>query len=285
MSMMMLLSFLVVTPNTATAQEGEVLKIGAIPDYDQSQMEEAFGDFAEYLGGELGIEVEFVPSVDYAALVTAFSRGEIHLAWFGGLTFVQASSQVPEAQALAQRPADAEFQTVFIKQADLDEIEELEDLADYTFTFGSESSTSGHVMPRYFLQEAGINPDEDFDGAANYSGSHDQTYNLVQSGAFEAGALNYQYWDRAVEEGTVDTDLVVEFYRSPEFYDYNWTANANVDEVFGEGTIEKIQEILLNTTPEDTIMMELLSAEEFIETENEHYEIIRQVATEVGIIN
>ncbi len=285
MSMMMLLSFLVVTPNTATAQEGEVLKIGAIPDYDQSQMEEAFGDFAEYLGGELGIEVEFVPSVDYAALVTAFSRGEIHLAWFGGLTFVQASSQVPEAQALAQRPADAEFQTVFIKQADLDEIEELEDLADYTFTFGSESSTSGHVMPRYFLQEAGINPDEDFDGAANYSGSHDQTYNLVQSGAFEAGALNYQYWDRAVEEGTVDTDLVVEFYRSPEFYDYNWTANANVDEVFGEGTIEKIQEILLNTTPEDTIMMELLSAEEFIETENENYEIIRQVATEVGIIN
>lgn len=285
MSMMMLLSFLVVTPNTATAQEGEVLKIGAIPDYDQSQMEEAFGDFAKYLGGELGIEVEFVPSVDYAALVTAFSRGEIHLAWFGGLTFVQASSQVPEAQALAQRPADAEFQTVFIKQADLDEIEELEDLADYTFTFGSESSTSGHVMPRYFLQEAGINPDEDFDGAVNYSGSHDQTYNLVQSGAFEAGALNYQYWDRAVEEGTVDTDLVVEFYRSPEFYDYNWTANANVDEVFGEGTIEKIQEILLNTTPEDTIMMELLSAEEFIETENENYEIIRQVATEVGIIN
>lgn len=248
-------------------------------------MEEAFGDFADYLGGEMGIEVEFVPSVDYAALVTAFSRGEIHLTWFGGLTFVQASSQVPEAQALAQRPADAEFQTVFIKQADLDEIEELEDLADYTFTFGSESSTSGHVMPRYFLQEAGINPDEDFDGAVNYSGSHDQTYNLVQSGAFEAGALNYQYWDRAVEEGTVDTDLVVELYRSPEFYDYNWTANANVDEVFGEGTIEKIQEILLNTTPEDTIMMELLSAEEFIETENENYEIIRQVATEVGIIN
>lgn len=272
------------TTEQTVATDGEVFKIGAIPDFDQAEMEEAFDDFAQYLSNEIGIPVEFVPTVDYASLVTAFDRGEIDLAWFGGLTVTQALNKVPEAEAFAQRPSDQEFKSVFIEQKGLG-LTGLEDLKGKSFTFGSESSTSGHLMPRYFLTEAGINPDEDFDGAPNYSGSHDKTYKLVESGAFQTGAVNVQYWEKALEEGLVDETKVEEFYRTPDFYDYNWTLNKDIDQKFGEGTAQKVKDTILNMKKEDSKIMDLLSTEEFIETKNENYDLIKEVAEQLGMLN
>lgn len=272
------------TTEQTASTDGEVFKIGAIPDFDQAEMEEAFDDFAQYLSNEIGIPVEFVPTVDYASLVTAFDRGEIDLAWFGGLTVTQALNKVPEAEAFAQRPSDQEFKSVFIEQKGLG-LTGLEDLKGKSFTFGSESSTSGHLMPRYFLTEAGINPDEDFDGAPNYSGSHDKTYKLVESGAFQTGAVNVQYWEKALEEGLVDETKVEEFYRTPDFYDYNWTLNKDIDQKFGEGTAQKVKDTILNMKKEDSKIMDLLSTEEFIETKNENYDLIKEVAEQLGMLN
>lgn len=272
------------TTEQTVATDGKVFKIGAIPDFDQAEMEEAFDDFAQYLSNEIGTPVEFVPTVDYASLVTAFDRGEIDLAWFGGLTVTQALNKVPEAEAFAQRPSDQEFKSVFIEQKGLG-LNDLEDLKGKSFTFGSESSTSGHLMPRYFLTEAGINPDEDFDGAPNYSGSHDKTYKLVESGAFQTGAVNVQYWEKALEEGLVDETKVEEFYRTPDFYDYNWTLNKDIDQKFGEGTAQKVKDTILNMKKEDSKIMDLLSTEEFIETKNENYDLIKEVAEQLGMLN
>lgn len=265
-----------------SSQEDQVLKISAIPDFDQTELTRVFDDFAAYLSEETGMEVEYVPVVDYASVVTSFARGDIDLVWFGGLTGVQARSLVPEAEAVAQRPMDAEFKSYFIKQAGLD-IEALEDLAGHSFSFGSESSTSGHLMPRYFLNEVGINPEEDLDGEPVYSGSHDRTFALVEAGTVEAGAVNQQYWEQALEDGTVDEEKVEAFYLTPEYFDYNWTVN-DVDTKFGEGTKDKIKEALLSITPEDSEIMNLLSAESFIETNNENYESIAEVARQLGII-
>ena len=262
-----------VTTEKATSNS-ETFKIGAIPDFDQAEMEDGFNDFSDYLSKEIGKPVEFVPTVDYSSLVTAFDRGEIDLAWFGGLTATQALNKVPEAEAFAQRPSDQEFKSVFIQQRGLN-LKDLEDLKGKTFTFGSESSTSGHLMPRYFLTEAGINPEEDFDGAANYSGSHDKTYKLVESGAFQTGAVNVQYWEKAVEE----------FYRTPDFYDYNWTLNKDIDQKFGEGTAQKVKDTILNMKKEDSKIMDLLSTEEFIETKNENFDLIKEVAEQLGMLN
>jgi phosphonate transport system substrate-binding protein len=224
--------------------------------------------------------VEYVPSTDYAALVTAFKRGEVHLAWFGGLTGVQARNEVPEAEAIAQRPADEEFHSVFIAQSDLD-VETLQDLKGLSFTFGSESSTSGHLMPRYFLMQEGINPENDF-ANVNYSGSHDKTYALVESGAFQAGALNEIVWKSAVEEGKVDTNKVKAFYVTPPYYDYLWTINV-VDPIFGEGTKEKVRDALLSIDEEESVLA-LFNTDKFIETKNENYKAIEEVARELGII-
>ncbi|WP_079509109.1 putative selenate ABC transporter substrate-binding protein [Mesobacillus jeotgali] len=258
--------------------KAETIKIGAIPDQNTADLNRSMEDFAKDLGDKTGLNVEFVPSVDYSALVTAFQRGEIQLAWFGGLTGVQARNSVPEAEAFAQRPIDEKFKSVFIAQKDI-EIDSLEGLKGKSFTFGSESSTSGHLMPRYFMMEAGIDPDQELDGKPNYSGSHDKTYKLVESGAFETGALNVSVWEAAVKEGKVDESKVKVFYTTPEYYDYNWTVNIDNEE-----TKTKIKEAILSMTKDDNEIMELLQTDRFIESKNENYKAIEEVAKQLKII-
>lgn len=257
--------------------------IGAIPDQNAATLNRQFGAMAEYLSQALGLKVEYVPSVDYAAVVTAFERGDIDLAWFGGLTAVQAIAAVPGSEAIAQRPRDAEFHSVFIVQSNLP-VHKLEDLRGLTFTFGSESSTSGHLMPRYYLMQAGIDPDRDFAVPPNFSGSHDKTYKLVESGAFQAGALNEAVWEAAVKEGKVDTRKVRAFYTTPPYHDYNWTIRAGVDAKFGPGTKERVRKALLSMGPDQKAILDLFATDRFIETRNENYEAIRRVAEQLGIL-
>jgi phosphonate transport system substrate-binding protein len=268
---------------TKTTEEKEVFNIGMIPDQNVSDLNRSMEDFAAILSEKTDLDVKFVPSVDYAALVTAFERGEIQLAWFGGLTGVQARSLVPEAEAIAQRPIDEKFQSVFIKQKGLP-INSLADLKDVNFTFGSESSTSGHLMPRYFIMEDGLDPETDFKGKPNFSGSHDKTYKLVESGAYQAGALNISVWEKAVNEGLVDVNKVEVFYTTPPYFDYNWTVNKGLDEKYGEGTKDKVKEAILSLTQDDSEVMTLLQADSFIETNNDNYQAIEQVAKQLGII-
>ncbi|MEQ6376918.1 putative selenate ABC transporter substrate-binding protein [Bacillaceae bacterium S4-13-56] len=270
------------TDNASADNGDKVFKIGGIPDQNVSDLNRRFQEIADYIGEKTGLTVEYVPSNDYAALVKAFERGEVHLAWFGGLTGVQARNAVEGAEAIAQRPRDAEFHSVFVAQKDLG-LESIEDVKGLSFTFGSESSTSGHLMPRYYMMEAGIDPNADLDGDPNYSGSHDKTYKLVESGAFQAGALNEAVWESAVEEGKVDTSKVDVFYTTPSYYDYNWTINS-VDEEFGEGTKDKVKEALLSVTSEQEAIVDLFQTDKFIETNNANYDMIRQVAEELGII-
>lgn len=267
----------------AAATARPVFRIGAIPDQNVSALRRQFGAMAGYLSTALDLPVEYVPAADYTAVVTAFERGDIDLAWFGGLTAVQAIAAVPGSEAIAQRPRDEQFHSVFVVQADLP-VHGLQDLRGRTFTFGSESSTSGHLMPRYYLLQAGVDPDRDFAAPPNFSGSHDKTYKLVESGAYQAGALNEAVWEAAVKEGKVDTRKVRVFYTTPPFHDYNWTIRAGVDEKFGPGTKARVRQALLAMGPEQKDILDLFATDRFVETKNENYEPIRRVAEQVGII-
>ncbi len=262
----------------------KTFKVAGIPEQNASVLVQRYQALTSYLEKELGVKVEYVPTVDYAATVTAFKEGEVHLAWFGGLTGVQARLLVPDSEAIAQRPRDAEFHSRFIVQAGLP-VDSLEDLRGLTFTFGSESSTSGHLMPRYFLKQAGIDPDRDFNGLPNFSGSHDKTWKLVESGAFQAGVLDEAVWERAVREGQVDTSKVRVFYTTPPYYDYNWTIRGDVDETFGSGFKEKVRKALLKldgTNHQE--VADLFATDRFVETRNDNYRAIQEVAASLGII-
>lgn len=265
-----------------------VLKVGGIPDQNASRLARRYDAFADYLSRELGVAVQYVPSVNYAAVVTAFTQGELQLAFFGGFTGVQARLQNPGARVIAQREHDATFHSKFIARTGLPVLS-LEDLKsrahDLTITFGSESSTSGHVMPRYFLSEAGIDAAEDFKTLPNFSGSHDMTWQLVASGSFDVGALNEDVWSRAMREGRADGSKVREFYTTPDYYDYNWTVRSDLDQGFGDGFSDRLQRALLSLNSQDHgEILEMFSTRRFIESNNENYRNIEEAARGLGLI-
>ena len=261
----------------------DVLYIGGIPDQKAAKLTRRFTEVANYLSGELGVKVKYVPSADYAAVVSGFKHGDIHLGWFGGLTGVQARAFAPGSLAIAQRPRDREFRSVFIVQKDL-EADSLEDLEGITFTFGSESSTSGHLMPRYYLSQAGIDSGEDFQGPPSFSGSHDKTWKLVEGGSFDAGALNEAVWETAVDEGKVDLSRVRVLYTTPPYYDYNWSIRGDLHETFGQGFENRVRAALLGMGPEEREILDLFLTDSFIETDNAKYMAIEEVARRLDII-
>ena len=274
-------------PTAATAtQQPRTFYITGIPDQDVSVMEKTFTGMASYLSRKTGLKVEYVPSADYAAVVTSFKNGDVQLGWYGGLTGVQARLAVKDAQVIAQRPRDETFHSVFVASPDSG-IKSLADVKGRSLTFGSESSTSGHVMPRYYLLEAGVDPSKDIKGAANYSGSHDTTWKLVESGAFDVGALNEAVWEQREKAGEIDKSKVDVFFRTPAFYDYHWIIRPDVDARFGAGTKQKMTDAVLAMTasdPDQKPVLDLFATDKFIPTNAENYAAIERVARNLKII-
>ena len=267
------------------------LRVGGIPYQDAQRLARRYEIFANYLSQQLDVPVEYVPSVSYSAVVTAFTQDDVQLAFFGALTGVQARLQNPGARAIVQRAHDAEFHSKYVVRGDEDfaDLKSLADLVgrtgDLTITFGSESSTSGHLMPRYFLGEAGISVADDFRTAPGFSGSHDKTWQLVAAGSYDVGALAEDVWERAVTEGKADPSQVRELDTTPNYFNYNWTARADLDAVYGDGFTDKIQAALLALNMEEHgEILELFSTDRFIATENANYQAIESVARELGII-
>jgi phosphonate transport system substrate-binding protein len=244
-----------------------------------------------YLSEELGVPVEYIPVTDYAASVTAFRVGDLDMVWFGGLTGVQARLQVDDAKAILQRDIDEQFHSVFIANTDsgitpIDDISGLSQLEGHSFTFGSESSTSGRLMPQYYLGEAGVELSE-FKGEAGFSGSHNTTIELVEAGSFEAGVLNEQVWLSSVESGEVDLDRVQVIWRTPAYYDYHWVIRPDVVERYGEEFVDLVTQSFTQleiNNPDHKEILDLFSAEKFIVTENGNYIQIESVGREIGLI-
>jgi len=273
-------------------QNAEPFVIGAIPDQDPEKLQRRFGLLAEYLSDELGVPVEYKPVTDYAASVTAFRVGDLDMVWFGGLTGVQARLQVDGAQALVQREIDEQFHSVFIANTasgiePFEDIEALAQLKERTFTFGSESSTSGRLMPQYYLSQAGVTLD-DFKGEAGFSGSHDATIDLVEAGTYETGALNENVWNTRVEAGEVNLDKVQVIWRTPPYHDYHWVIRPDIKERYGQDFPERVVQAFTNldvNNPEHKEILDLFGAEKFIATQNDNYTQIEAVGREIGKIN
>ena len=258
----------------------------AIPDQNTTRLEERFGKIADYLSEELGITVKYIPVKSYSASVQAFKNNEVQLAWFGGLSGVQARMAVPNSVAIAQGAEDPDFISYFIANTStgLSFSEKFpQAIADKTFTFGSKGSTSGRLMPEHFIRQAfeGKAPREVFK-RVGFSGDHSKTLALVQAGSYEVGAMNFKVWLKEVEAGKVDPTKVQVIWRTPGYPDYNWTIRGSVEETYGEGFIKKVQQALLGIT--DPAILNAFPRDRFIPADNAMYKPILDTAIEVGII-
>ncbi|WP_395505758.1 putative selenate ABC transporter substrate-binding protein [Ectopseudomonas hydrolytica] len=262
------------------AQAADVLKVSAIPDEAPTELLRKFKPLGAYLEQELGMKVEFVPVADYAAVVEALAADRIDMAWLGGFTFVQAHLKTGNAVPLVQREQDAEFTSKFITSDPA--VKSLQDLKGKTFAFGSVSSTSGSLMPRYFMLQDGIKP-EDFFSRVAYSGAHDATAAWVQAGKADGGVLNASVWQKLVDGGKVDTDKVKVFATTPTYYDYNWTVRGNLDADL-QAKIKSAFLALDPAKPEHKTILDLQAASRFIETKPENYQGIEEAARAAGLL-
>jgi len=262
------------------AQAADVLRVSAIPDEAPTELLRKFKPLGAYLEQQLGMEVKFVPVSDYAAVVESMASERIDLAWLGGFTFVQLHLKDAEARPLVQREQDEVFTSKFISADPA--VKSLADLKGKTFAFGSVSSTSGSLMPRFFMLKDGIQPEAFFSRVA-YSGAHDATAAWVQAGKADAGVLNASVWDKLVAAGKVDTDKVKVFATTPTYYDYNWTVRGGLDADLSA----KIQAAFLAldpANPEHKAILDLQAASRFIETKAENYASIEEAARSAGLL-
>lgn len=275
------LTALAATPWAAHTQPA-VLRVTAIPDESPTELARKFAPLGAHLEAKLGMKVEWTPVTDYAAAVETVVHRKIDLAWFGGFTFVQAHVRSGgKVVPLVQREEDERFRSVFITDAKSG-ITKLEDLKGRTLSFGSASSTSGHLMPRSFLLAAKINPDADLK-RVSFSGAHDATIAAVASGKVDAGALNISVWEKFVAEKKVDPAQVKVFFTTPPYYDYNWTVHADMPAELRE----KIRQIFLAldaNTPQGKEILALQRATRFVPTRSENYAGIRAAAENAGLL-
>ena len=285
----MLLSVLATTligGASVQADEPQTLFFSAIPDQDETLLMERFGKVADYLTERLGVPVKYVPVKSYAAAVTSFRNDQLQLAWFGGLSGVQARMVTPGAQAIAQGAEDPAFYSYIIahQSTGLKASDDFpKEIAGKTFTFGSKGSTSGRLMPEYYIRK---NLDESPDDAfksVGFSGNHSRTIELVQSGAYEVGAVNYQVWDSMLAEGKIDTDQVSVIWKTPDYPDYQWTIRGDVDAKWGEGFSEKVRAALLEMDKPE--LLEAFPRSKFISASNEDYLPIEETAKAIGLLD
>ena len=269
------------TLGTTAAMAQPVFKVTAIPDESPTELARKAAPLVKYLESRLGMKVEFTPVSDYAASVEALANRQVDLAWFGGFTFVQALVRSGgKAVPLVQREEDERFRSVFITSDP--SIKSLADLKGKTLSFGSASSTSGHLMPRNYLLEAKIDPDKDLKRIA-FSGAHDATIAAVAAGKVDAGALNVSVWDKFVADKKVDTTAVRVFYTTPAYYDYNWTVHADMSADL-KAKITKAFLDLNKSNPQGLEILDLQRATRFVPTKAENYKGIEAAARSAGLL-
>jgi phosphonate transport system substrate-binding protein len=271
----------------AAAQEKPAFVFTAIPDQDETRLVERFTRVAEYLQEKLGVPVKYLPVKSYPAAVTAFVNNQVQLAWFGGFTGVQARREVPDSEAIAQGAEDAAFKSFIIANAKTG----LKPAKDFpkaiegkSFTFGSRASTSGRLMPEYYIRKAfgGRDPETIF-ARVGFSGDHSRTIQLVQSGAYEVGVVDYSVWGLDEKAGKVDPAQVAVIWESPTFPDYQWTVRGDVDKNYGAGFKEKLRAALLAI--EDPAILSQFGRSKFIPAKNADYAPIEEVAKATNLLN
>ena len=263
------------------SQAQQVLRITAIPDESPTELARKAAPLVKYLEGKLGMKVEFTPVTDYAAAVETLVNKKVDLAWFGGFTYVQANVRSGgRVIPLVQREEDERFRSVFISSDP--GITKLTDLKGKDLSFGSQSSTSGHLMPRSYLLQAGVDPDKDLKRVA-YSGAHDATIAAVASGKVVAGALNISVWDKFVADKKVDASKVHVFFTTPPYFDYNWTVHADMPVALRD-KLSAAFLALNRDNAEGKEVLDLQRATRFVPTKAENYKGIETAARSAGLL-
>ncbi|MBR9911913.1 MAG: putative selenate ABC transporter substrate-binding protein [Gammaproteobacteria bacterium] len=289
MRLLTVLTALLISSLTSPLLRAEVFTFTAIPDQDETRLQERFDKVANYLERELGVPVRYLPVKSYPAAVTAFRNNQVQLAWFGGLSGVQARQLIPGSKAIAQGYEDQFFKSYFIAHKSSGLLKHTnpgqfpDAIRDKTFTFGSKGSTSGRLMPEYYIRQHFQAAPQQVFSRVGFSGDHSRTIALVQAGAYQVGAVNYQVWETALAEGKVDTQQVGVIWQTPSYPDYQWTVRGDADQTFGEGFTARLQRTLLAL--QDPEILATFPRQSFVTASNDDFAPVEATAIAIGLLD
>ena len=270
----------------SSAKAGDTFVFTAIPDEDESRLRQRFNKVANYLEKQLGITVKYIPVKSYAAAVAAFRNDQVQLAWFGGLSGVRARILVSGSEAIAQGFEDQAFFNYFIAHPStgLKRSDEFpKDIAGKIFTFGSKGSTSGRLIPEFHIRENLKKSPNDVFQKVGFSGNHSRTIQLVQSGAYQVGAVNSKVWDNEMKAGLIDPEKISIIWKTPPYPNYQWSIRGDVDERWGAGFKSRVKEVLLNIKDPD--LLASFPRTSFVPASNSDYQPILDVAKAIKLID
>ncbi len=268
------------------AAHAQTFVFTAIPDEDESRLRQRFDKVAGYLSREVGVEVRYVPVKSYSAAVSAFRNNQVQLAWFGGLSGVRARALVKGSEAIAQGYEDQFFVTYFIahRSAGIAASDRFpKDIAGKTFTFGSKGSTSGRLMPEFHIRKNLGKAPKDVFARVGFSGDHSRTIALVQSGAYQVGAVSFKVWENEMKAGKIGPEKVKVVWKTPTYPDYQWTIRGDVEERFGAGFKAKVRSALLSLRDED--LLASFPRKSFVPASNSDYERILETGQAIGLMD
>ncbi len=262
------------------AEGEETLRVGLIPNQSPEEVEAEYQPLEDYLAEELGQPVEINVPISYNAVVEAMTSGELDIAYFGALTYVQAREQAdvePLVTEVNPRTGTTKYHSAIIVPAD-SEIEDIEELEGTNFAFGSASSTSGSLYPSIMLAEAGIDYRTDFE-EFTYTGGHDATAQAVVNERVDAGGLEYRILLDLVEEGVIDEDAYRVIEVSQPIEGYPWVVRGDLSDEFEEDVAEAYLSI------DDPELLDLMRAEGYDRVTAEDYDFDEEQARELDLFN
>lgn len=231
-------------PETSNIESTHILRIGVLPDQNPETLKKRFEPILDYLSEKLQLSCELIVPESYPDLLQLFHDQKVDLAYFGGYSYVKARQQ-DGAIPLVMRRVDTRFTSVFIVSAD-NPVQTLERLENRSITFGSSLSTSGHLMPRYFLQQKNITP-ESFFSNVQYSGAHDKTAYRVRDGKVDVGAANATTIRSMLEKGLIKPTEIRILWETPPYADYVWAIRPQFSESFST----RIRDAFLQLSPDN----------------------------------
>lgn len=261
------------------AAQKPTLRVSVIPTTDPGKIARESQPLVDYLQEKTGAKVDLSVPTNYAAVVEAIANDQVDCAFLGGFTYVQASKRAG-VLPLVQREQDQNFHSVFITQTG-SPIQSLGDLAGHSFAFGDVNSTSGHLMPEYFMRQASVDPK--VIEAATYTGGHDTTALAVANGKVDAGAMDELVFQRMTKEGKLDASKVRIFYTTPPFFDYVWVARKGLDRKLADDFAAAFL-ALDPSDPKHKQILDALTATKYVRADDASYAALREAATSAGLL-
>jgi phosphonate transport system substrate-binding protein len=264
-------------PATGTERPA-TLRVGLIPNQAPDRIRAQYQPFGDYLSKTLNQPVELFVATDYAGVVEAMASDKLDMAYFGGLTYLQAEKRAqlyPIVTEVDRETHTTKYYSAVIVPSD-SPIQKAEEIKGKKFAFGDINSTSGSLYPRILLDKVGIG---DFNNPSLfvYTGGHDATVLAVQNKTVDAGGVERRIMNRLFEAGTADKTKI-RIVQETLVEGYPWCVRAKLDPAL----VQQITNAFLNMSDGD--LLRLMRAERFAQVTARDYDEARGEATRLGLV-